>query len=165
MKNRHDVPTVKGLLCNSQLRFLSTHLLCEFHFLLQSAAGNVPDTGLSIRGSSYQNIKQNVMDKILLLEWNTKGMSPVPRIIELWHGEGREESNDPGIYFMLIIYQCREGHTVQLSHLITGGHCNARPCAPSRRKGSLPLRVCSWLKPSAEERGFAQSPSGTAHTQ
>lgn len=34
------------------------------------------------------------MDKILLLKWNTKGMSPVPRIIKLWHTEGREENNN-----------------------------------------------------------------------
>lgn len=102
MKNRYSVPTVKGLLCNSQVWFLSTHLPYEFHFLPQSAAGNVPDMGLSIRGSSYQSIKQNVMDRILLLEWEHQRNALVSRIIELWHAEGREESNDSGIYFMPI---------------------------------------------------------------
>lgn len=112
IKNGHHVPTVKGLLCNSQLGFLSTHLPCAFHFLLPSAAGNVPDTGLSIHVSSSQSIKQNVMDKILLLKWEHQGNALIPRVIELWHAKGREESNHPGMYFMPIMYRPRDGHTV-----------------------------------------------------
>lgn len=105
---------MQGSTYNSQLWFLLTRLPYKLHFLLWSAAGDVPDIGLSLQGSSSQGVRQNVMDKILLLKWEHHPNALVPRIIEPWHAEGREESNDSHIRFLLITYH---------------------PCVPSRPKG------------------------------
>ena len=105
---------MQGSTYNSQLWFLLTRLPYKLHFLLWSAAGDVPDIGLSLQGSSSQGVRQNVMDKILLLKWEHPPNALVPRVIEPWHAEGREESDDSHIRFLLIPHH---------------------PCVPSRPNG------------------------------
>lgn len=96
-------------------------------------------------------------EKTLRLKWELQGSACVPRITDLQHSEWREEGRDTDIYFMLIMHHFRDGHTVQLSHLVIDGHCNALPLGPAGLTGSFPQPwVGCWQK--AEERGFCPQP-------
>lgn len=60
---------------------------------------------------------------------------------------------------MLIVYQRRDGHTVQTVTWYLVGAVLHHPCAPSGLRAPSPAVDVLLQKPSAEERSFAQIPT------